>query len=194
MSAWKYFLTEDEIQLILRYYDGKTTSTNKIVRLLNHRYPRWYIKRKALEWGLARCTKMPDWNDKEVEYLHKYFPQKGFVAIQNGLKRINGGLLRSVTAIVLKKKREHINKRSDGFTMRMVEELLGADHHKIEAWVKKGWLKDGRKGTLRIPIQGGDMHHFEAGNLRDLVINHYEEIDLRRVEKFYFIQLVAGLL
>jgi len=193
MSATKYFLSEDEKVLIGRLYDGKTTSLNKIMRLLDHHYPRWYVQRKAREMGLAR-TKEPDWSAKEVEYLHKNFPSKGFVAIQNGLKRLNGGVLRSVTAIVLKKKRENINKRSDGFTMRMVEDLLGADHHKIEAWVNKGWLKDGRKGTLRIPVQGGDMHHFEAENLRDFVINYWGEIDLRRVEKFYFIQLVAGLL
>jgi hypothetical protein len=193
MSATKYFPTQDEISLITRLYDGKTPSINKIMRLLDHRYPRWYVRRKAQEMGLARA-KEPNWSEKEVEYLHKNFPRKGFVAIQNDLKRINGGVCRSITAIVLKKKREHINKRSDGFTMRMVEDLLGADHHKIEAWVNKGWLKDGHKGTLRTPSQGGDMHHFEAVNLRDLVINHYEEIDLRWVEKFYFIQLVAGML
>ncbi len=194
MSARKYFLTEAEIQLIGRFYDGKTEATDKILRLLDHRYPRWYIKRKAQEMGLAKCFKMPNWSEKEVQYLHDHFPKQGFGAIQKGLKRINGGINRSVTAIVLKKKREGINKRSDGYTMRMVEDLLGADHHKIEAWVNKGWLKDGRKGTLRTPIQGGDMHHFEANDLRDFVINHYEEIDLRRVEKFYFIQLVAGML
>ncbi len=194
MSARKYFLTEAETALILRYYDGKTTSTNKIMRLLEHRYPRWYVKRKALEMGLARCTRMPNWSEKEIEYLHKEYPRKGFVAIQNALKRRNGGILRSVTAILLKRKREHLNKRSDGFTLRMVETLLGADHHKIESWVVRGWLKDGRKGTDRTPAQGGDMHHFEARDLRDFVVHHYEEIDLRRVEKFYFIQLVAGLL
>lgn len=196
MSKRKYFLSEDEIQLIRRYYDGKTISTNKIVRLLDHRYPRWYVKRKAREWGLAKCFMMPDWSEKEVEYLHAHFPRKGFVAIQNGLKRINGGILRSVTAITLKKRREHINKRSDGFTMRMVEDLLGTNHHKIEKWVRMGWLKDARKGTLRTSIQGGDMHHFEAKNLRSFVIEHPEEIDLRKIEgmNFYFIQLIAGLL
>jgi hypothetical protein len=127
----------------------------KIVRLLGHRYPRWYVKRKAQEMGLARCHKQPDWSEKEVEYLHKHFPSKGFIAIQKGLKRINGGVLRSITGIVLKKRREGINKRSDGFTMRMVEDLLGADHHKIEKWVHFGWLQDGRKGTERTEAQGG---------------------------------------
>lgn len=194
MSKKIYFPTKEELKIIRDIYDGHTVRTNKIVQLLGHKYPRWYIKRIAQEMGLARCFKMPDWSPAEVEYLHENFPKKGFIAIQNGLKRINGGLLRSITAIVLKKKRIGISKRSDGYTMRMVEDLLGADHHKIERWVRMGWLQDGRKGTERTPAQGGDMHHFEAKNLRDFVINYWNEIDIRRVEKFYFIQLVAGLL
>jgi hypothetical protein len=194
LSKKKYFLTEEELKIIRDIYDGHTIKTNKIMRLLGHKYPRWYIKRKAQEMGLARCFKMPNWSPAEVEYLHENFPKKGFVAIQNGLKRINGGLLRSVTAIVLKKRRIGINKRSDGFTMRMVEDLLGADHHKIEKWVHLGWLEDGRKGTNRTSVQGGDMHHFEAKNLRNFVINYPEEIDTRRVEGMSFIHLVAGLL
>lgn len=194
MSKRKHFLTDDEIKIILSFYDGTTIKTNKIMRLLGHKYPRWYVKRKAQEMGLARCHKQPDWSEKEVEYLHKFFPQKGFVAIQNGLKRINGGILRSITAITLKKRRLHINKRSDGFTMRMVEEIFGTDHHKIEKWVHLGWLQDGRKGTERTKAQGGDMHHFRSENLRNFVINYPEEIDIRRVEKMTFIQLIAGLI
>lgn len=194
MSKRKYFPTEDELKIIRDIYDGTTIKTNKIVRFLSCKYPRWYIKRKAQEMGLARCHKQPDWSEKEVSYLHEHFPSKGFVAIQNGLKRINGGILRSVTAIVLKKKRIGISKRSDGFTMRMVEDLFGADHHKIEKWIHWGWLQDGRKGTERTEVQGGDMHHFEAKNLKDFVINHPFEIDIRRVESFSFIQLLSGQL
>jgi len=194
MNKKKYFPTEEELKIIRDNYDGTTIKTNKIVRLLGPKYPRWYVKRKAQEMGLARCFKMPNWSEKEVEYLHENFPKKGFVAIQNGLKQINGGSIRSVTAIILKKRRLGINKRSDGFTMRMVEDLLGADHHKIEKWIRFGWLQDGRKGTERIKVQGGDMHHFESKNLRDFVINHPFEIDVRRVEPFYFIQLLSGQL
>ncbi len=194
MSKRKHFLTDDEIKIILSFYDGTTIKTNKIMRLFGHKYPRWYVKRKAQEMGLARCHKQPDWSEKEVSYLHKYFPSKGFRAIQNGLKKINGGILRSVTAITLKKRRLHINKRSDGFTMRMVEEIFGVDHHKIEKWVHLGWLQDGRKGTERTRNQGGDMHHFKPENLRNFAINYPEEIDIRRVEKWTFIQIVAGLM
>jgi hypothetical protein len=78
--------------------------------------------------------------------------------------------------------------------MRMVEDLLGADHHKIERWIEHGWVKNGRKGTNRTEAQGGDMRHFEAKDLREFIINNPDEIDLRRVEPMSFIQLVAGLM
>lgn len=195
MSNKKYFLNGDEISLILNHYDGTTIKTDKIMQLLGAKYPRWYVKRKAQEMGLARCHKQPDWNEREVEYLHKNYPRKGFIALQNGLKKINGGILRSVTGIVMKKKRLNISKRSDGFTMRMLEDLFGQDHHTIEKWIELGWLKNGkRKGTGRTERQGGDMHHFEAKDLREFVVTYPDEIDLRRVEPMTFIHLVAGLL
>ena len=194
MSKKKYFLTEDEVRAIRDLYDGSTGRIDRIMAMVGDRYPRWYIRRIANEMGLAR-DKPAYWSEAEIEYLHKNYPRKGFVALQNGFKRINGGIYRSCTAIRLKAKRISINKRSDGFTMRMVEDLLGADHHKIEKWIERGWLKNGsRKGTLRTVAQGGDMHHFESKDLRDFITSHPGEVDLRRVESESFIFLVAGMM
>jgi hypothetical protein len=143
--------------------------------------------------GLAR-TKEPDWSETEIEYLHKNYPHKGYIALRNAFKKINGGINRTRTAVVLKAKREMINKRSNGLTMRMMEILLGADHHKIEKWISLGLLQGKRKGTDRLPIQGGDMWHFEPKEVREFVINNPLEIDIRRVEKMNFIHLVAGMM
>lgn len=194
MSKRIYFLTPDEIRIIQDNYDGTSIRINKILRLIGPKYPRWYIRRKANEMGLSQCKKNPDWSEREIEFLHNKYPRKGWTALIKGLQRINGGIFRSPTAIQLKAKREHINKRSDGFTMRMLEELLGKDHHRIQTWIERGWLISSRKGTRRTEVQGGDMHHFEAKDLRAFVIAHPDEIDLRKVEPLSFIQLVAGLL
>ena len=194
MSERKYFLTPDEIRIIQEYYDGTSLRTNKILRMIGPKYPRWYIKRKANEMGLSHIKKNPDWNEREIEFLHKNYPRKGWTALIKGLQKINGGIWRSPTAIQLKAKREHINKRSDGFTMRMVEELLGRDHKTIALWMQKGFLDSKKKGTRRTKVQGGDMHHFEAKDLRTFVITHPDEIDLRRVEPRSFIHLIAGMI
>ena len=193
MAARKYNLTEEEKKIIGDLYDGTTVRIDRIMQLMDDKYPRWYIRMMANEMGLAR-PKPGDWSDREVEALHQYYPRLSFARVAKKLKGINGGIWRSPTAIRLKAKRQHINKRSDGFTMRMVEDLLGADHHKIEKWIDRGWLKNGRKGTNRTEAQGGDMRHFESDDLREFVINHTGEIDLRRVKPMSFIQLVAGLM
>lgn len=194
MSRKIYFPTEDELKIIKNLYDGTTEKIDKIMSLLGDRYPRWYVRRLANEMGLARFKKAI-WSEREIEALHQYYPRFSFNVVARKLKNINGGTWRSPTAILLKAKRQHINKRSDGFTMRMMEDLMGADHRKIEGWIGRGWLNNGhRKGTRRTERQGGDMHHFEAKDLREFVINHPDEIDLRRVEPQSFIHLVAGLM
>lgn len=193
MSRKKYFPTEDELALIRDNYDGTTVKTNKIMRLTGHKYPRWYIRRIACDMGLTRAKPVV-WSEAEIEYLHRAHPKQGYVALRNGLMRINGGISRSRTAIRLKTKCIGINKRSGGFTLRMVENLLGADHHKIGRWMRMNLLTAKRKGTERTAAQGGDMWHFEADALRDFVINNPDQIDIRRVEKHSFIDLLAGRL
>jgi hypothetical protein len=192
----KYFPTEDDLRVIREHYDGTTVKINKIMRILNAagpKYPRWHIRHIAQSNGWAR-TKEPNWSTPEIKWLAENYPRKGMVALQNGLKRINGGILRTRTAIVLKKKRIHINKRSDGLTMRMMEDLLGSDHHKVKRWMKLGLLEAKRKGTDRKEIQGGDMWHFEILKVRKFIISNPTEIDIRRVEPVSFIHLVSGMM
>jgi len=193
MSKKIYFLTSEELEIIRGWYDGSTIHINKIMRAFQGKYPRWYIRRIAADLGLAR-TKEPDWSEAEIEFLHENYPRKGYVALRNRLKKINGGTTRSRTAVVLKARREMINKRSNGLTMRLMEILLGADHHKIEKWISLGLLCGKRKGTERKKIQGGDMWHFETKDVREFVINNPLEIDIRHVEKMNFIHLVAGMM
>jgi hypothetical protein len=196
LSTRKYFLSEDEVRVIGDHYDGTNGQLNKIMRIINAggpKYPRWYIRRIASEKGWSR-TKIADWTAEEEEWLAENYPRKGYVALQNGLKRINGGILRTPCAIILKKKRLGINKRSDGLTMRMMEDLFGVDHHRVERWMNLGMLTAKRKGTDRTEANGGDMWHFEPKILRAFVINHPEEVDLRRVEPLNFINLLAGLM
>jgi hypothetical protein len=191
VSSKKYFPDKEEIGIIEEIYDGSTIRINKIMRLLGGKYPRWYIRRLATQMGLAR-VKEPNWSEIEINWLHKNFPRKGWSALQSGLRRINGGQSRSRTAIQLKAKRESLNKRSDGFTLSMLMVLLGVDHHKIHRWLSLGLIEATRKGTDRKEVQGGDMWHFTEKDIRKFIINYPEEIDLRRVEKYTFIDLLAA--
>ncbi|MGC9975178.1 MAG: hypothetical protein ABSC57_00455 [Syntrophales bacterium] len=72
----------------------------------------------------------------------------GHAALRNALKKINGGFSRSTTAIHLTARRLMICKSDEGYTMLGVCALFGIDHHKVEKWVSKGYLKGKPRGTV----------------------------------------------
>jgi len=191
MAKRKYFPTENELQTIRDLYDGTTVKINIIMMRLGRKYPRWHIRKLAQEMGLAKSSKMPNWSPEEEEYLEDKYHRWGYVALRNGLMRINGGVSRSRTAIKLKAKRLQVTKGAEGFVMIGIQALLGCDHHKIHRWIDHGWLAAKRRGTERKKSQGGDMWYFRPEDLRTFIINHPDEIDLRRVAKHEFITLLA---
>ena len=188
----KYFPTENELQVICDLYDGTTVKTNIIMMRLKRKYPRWHVKKLAQGMGLARQVRVPNWTPEEEQYLEDNYHRRGYISLRNSLMKINGGADRSRTAIKLKAKRLQINKSAEGFTMLGLCALLGVDHHKVRKWIAARCLAGKRRGTFRKKTQGGDMWYFRPEDLRCFVIKHPEEIDLRRVEKFAFIELLAG--
>lgn len=194
MYRKKYFPTEAELAIIRENYDGSSLRLNKIMRLLGRKYPRWYVRRKARDMGLAR-VKEPDWTEAEESYVHDKYPRMGLKKLRTGLIR-NCGFPRSTTAIRLKIKRLGIVAAGgEGFTKRGLQNLLWAgqeNHHIITRWVSNGWLKAMRRGTLRKAVQGGDTWYFSPEWVRAFIIAHPEEIDLRLVDPIAFIRLVAG--
>jgi len=191
MNNQKFFPTEAELRIIRELYDGTTVKINIIMMRLGRKYPRWYVRRLAAQMGLAR-TKTPNWLPEEESYLEENYHRRLYKEIRRVLKKINGGILRTQTAVVLKARRLKVSKGAEGYTLRGVEALLGVDHHKIHQWINASWLLAKRRGTERKKIQGGDMWYFRPEDLRTFVINHPDEIDLRRVEKFAFIEFLAG--
>lgn len=189
----KYFPADAELQIIRDLYDGSSLRLNKIMRLLSRKYPRWYVRRKAREMGLAR-VKEPDWSEKEEAYVYENYPRQGLKKLQAGLKL--HGYRRSTTAIHLKIRRLGMTSDMDeDFTLRGLCNFLwaGQEMHKIiYRWMENGWLKGKRRGTLRTAKQGGDHWYFDPEWVRSFIIAHPEEIDLRLVDSVAFIRLVAG--
>ncbi len=193
-KSQKYFPTAAELAIIHDNYDGSSLRLSKIMRLLDRKYPRWYVRRQAGKMGLARVVE-PDWTAAEESYVSDHYPRMGLKALRAGLIR-QGWFPRSTTAIHIKITRLGITAdRDDGFTLRGLCNLLWAGqemHHIISRWQENGWLKGHRRGTLRKAIQGGDHWYFSPEWVRAFVIAHPEEIDIRLVDKVAFISLVAG--
>ena len=135
--------------------------------------------------GLAN-QKEPPWSEEEVQYLEKYLHRMSLADIAKRLGRTK-------VAVQLKAKRLGLNKcHQEGYTMRGLCLGLGCDHHKVEKWLAKGWINGTRRKTERKAVQGGDVWLFTNSAIRKLVRYHPEEIDLRRVDKYWFLDVIMG--
>lgn len=152
--------------------------------------PRWKISRRAREIGAYEPRiKEPIWNEAELRILKSY-AHKQPETIQRYLKK--HGFQRSVTGIILKRKRMRMLKNLDGYTARQLSEAFGIDEHCITRWIEKEYLKAERRGTLRTEIQGGDMWYIKKKDIKKFIIESIGIIDIRKVEKFWFVDILAN--
>lgn len=185
----KYFLNDFGRELILARYDSQTETISWLAEQLStpeHPVPRWQVRKWAKDLGVARL-KEPPWSEAEVSFLRNSVRR-------SGLKKIAKALGRSETSVKIKAKRLGIRKlvTGDGYTMRAICRGLGADHHQVQKWLNNGWFWGERRESRRRGRQRGDIWYFTAEAIQELVRQHPEEIDLRRVDRDFFIEALLG--
>lgn len=180
MSRKKFFWTAEQDELIRKRYDSRTETITELARIFN--VPRWAVRRRAGMLGVSRVKERP-WSPEGVAFLEAHYSKKSVIWLSKKLHR-------SATAILMKKRRLGLRKTDDGYTLRMVCEGFGVDHHKVGRWIEQGWLKSRGRGIER---PQGDYRFFTDEALRRFVRRHPDQIDLKRVEKIWFIDLLAGL-
>lgn len=179
--AQKYVLTEHGRRLLLAKYDGSTSSIDELMRYFPG-YPRHVIRKWGAQMGLAR-QKEPRWTEEDEAYLERNLHRKSLADIAKYLKRTQ-------TAVKLKAKRIGVNKTQEGYTMRGLCLGLGCDHHKVEKWLERGWIKGKRRHSER--SADVDIWLFIDSAIRELVVNHPLEIDPRRCDWLWMVELLAG--
>lgn len=186
----KYPISEEAAAKIEKVY--KTDSGNGQVSALAKRLglPRWKVTRFAQEKGLlAKSKKGPDWTDAEVELLYQFARYTPHVICRKLKER---GYDRSITAIIVKLKRCSARQNIDGKSARDIARCLGVDDHNIANAIAAGKLKASRRGTARIEAQGGDIWFIKDSDVRAYVIDYLNEIDIRKVDKHWFVDLLIG--
>lgn len=154
------------------------------------KYPKWKIIRYAQKQGWAtRGKKEPHWSKKELEILERSGHRSPEI-IRQHLK--NAGFNRTVTGIVVKRKRMRIPSNLQGYSACQVAECFGVDVHSVLRWIRLGWLKANRRGTKRRIHQGGDIYFIRNKWIRDFILEYLPEIDIRKVDKYWFVDLLAG--
>lgn len=72
-----------------------------------------------------------------------------------------------------------------------VAKILGIDPKSVARECIAGRLKATRRKTQRTPQQGGDPWSIQRPDLRAFIIEHLGAIDMRKVEKFEFVDILV---
>jgi hypothetical protein len=180
--------------IIIRIYQSTPAKGDikKLARTVNR--PMWWVCKRAVKLGLSqpRFRELP-WTEAEIDYVTN-IAHKDPESISRMMKR--RGFNRSATAISVKLKRVGTptgkNADTEHYTGRQLAGLFGIDSKAIAAWIGKGWLKAERRGTARTEQQGGDEWWIHRKNIRQFIIENTAAFDIRKVEKFWFVELLAN--
>jgi hypothetical protein len=192
----KYPSSEYIDRIIREGYLAATGDKAEIHRLAERvSRPRWWVSRRALDLGLRQPTKRePPWSDAELALLEE-LAHHSIEVIRR--KMAAKGFRRSATAIAVKVKREGIGLRearelAGVYSATGVARLLGVDAKTVARWIKVEGLPAIKAGTTRMDIRGGDEYRIKAKALRGWIGDHAARIDLRKVHRDWFIDLMMG--
>jgi len=187
----KYVITQEMHEKIKKAYQGDTG--NGEIRALAKRLglPRWKVTRYAVRQGwLATQKKEPPWSEEEIRLLKRnamHCPE----IIQKKLKQ--HGYDRTVNGIVLKKKRMRFTAENlGGYSASSLCLCLGVDAKFVLNAIRDGHLKAKKRKTNRTEKQGGDPWWIKEKDIKAFITDNVHSIDLRKVDKYWFVDLLAG--
>jgi hypothetical protein len=152
--------------------------------------PRWWLSQRARKLGLTVAHKKePPWTQAEDALIRK--------APLHDLDRCaeifaEHGFRRSATAIGVRAKRLDLSRRATRETLSATQaaRILGLDSKTVTAWCIAGDLKATRRGTKRLPQQGGDVWDVQPADLQAYIVENLARLDIRKVDKVAFVDLL----
>jgi hypothetical protein len=182
MPEKKWFWNDITDATLRRTYDPTVRGRSQEIadRL---KVPRWAVNRRAAALGLSRPKDRP-WSAQEEAYLEANFHNVSAKALARRLGR-------SPTAVKLKAKRLGLRKYDEGYTASSLAEALGVDPHWVLARIRSGKLRASHRHTDRTARQGGDGWLITDGAVVELLREHPYDIDLRKVDSLWFMDLIA---
>jgi hypothetical protein len=190
-SRVKYVFTNQIDELIRGIYlDRPGAKTRPGIRVLAKKVgiPHWALKKRARELGLARTKETP-WSEPELEILARY----AWMSDERiRLKLKAAGYSRSATGIHLKLRRMRFKHDPGFYSANGLAQALGIDSHAVTRWIRSCHLKAKLRGTARGEKQNGDIYLIREKDVRRFILEHPTEIDLRKVDQLWFLDLVTN--
>jgi len=176
---------------IKRLYQDKIDGSGEVRAFAKrHGLPRWKVTRYAQNQGwVPKQKKEPNWSEAELRVL-KNNAQHSPEVICRKLKK--AGYKRTLVGIVLKRRRMRFLQNLKGMSARETALCLGEDSHFVTRAIDKGLLKAERRESARKPQQGGEIWYIREKDIRRFIIENIHLIDLRKVDKYWFVELLAG--
>jgi len=184
----KYTFTPEMDKELLYTYSINTDSKPRVINLAKKfNMPRWAIYQRALKIGAVNSShqKRP-WEEEEIRILEKY---SRYEPLTMKKKLAKAGYERSIASIVLKRKRMRFLSNLEGVSASLCAEFLGVDLHWVLNYIRQGLLKS---EIIRRDSEGKANYYIREKDLRRFIVNNPDLVDLRKVEKYYFIELVAN--
>jgi len=186
----KYQPSEWSDAQILRAYmqqrQGDRYALTRVARALA--WPKWAVAKRGAQLGVTRTKEAP-WSGEELELLER-FGHLTCAGIQARLRR--AGFKRSWAAIQLKRNRLHITANLDGYSATSLAKAFGIDVHRVLTWIRRGLLRAERRTTGSQECEGGNQAWWIPRTaVKKFVMRAPEEIDLARVEKIWFLDLLT---
>jgi len=173
---------------ILYTYSINTDNRPRLTHLAKKfNIPRWAIYQRALKIeAVTSSHQKKAWTEEEIKILERYAHYEP----QTIMKRLKkAGYERSIASIVLKRKRMRLLSNLKGMSACLCAEFLGVDLHWVLNHISTGSLK---AEVIRRDREGKANYFIREKDLRKFIIINPDLIDLRKVEKYYFIELVAN--
>jgi len=156
-----------------------------------HNIPRWKLSRYAIRQGwIEKERKEPPWSEDELEILErqsKHCPE----VIQRRLKA--AGFIRSVTGIVIKRKRMRFLSNLNGITSQQLAHCLGVDVHFVLRAIRAGEIHAQVRQDKRTTQQGGHMHYITDPSIKKFIVENIHKINLKKVDKYWLIDILTGV-
>ncbi len=185
----KYIPNFEVDQAIREAYERQRQGDRKALLAVSARlgWPKNAVCKRAAELGLPR-VKEPSWTNEEEQVLERW----AHLAPSGIRMRLAlAGFCRSIAAIQIKLNRERMKQNLDGYSANGLADALGVDTHKVLSWIRRGLLRAQRRGTERTASQGGDTWWIARREVKRFVLRAPDEIDLARVEKIWFLDLLT---
>lgn len=155
--------------------------------------PRWWLGKRMVKLGLdvTPHRKEPPWTAAEEALMGRVplhdLDRSAAIFREHGFHR-------TAIAIGVKAKRMALSRRATHTTLSAVAAagIAGFDPKNLGTMIHRGEIAAVRRDDRRLPQQGGSRWMIEKDELRRFIVANLERIDLRKVDKFAFVDLLVG--